>query len=224
MSDFSKSPQPQEAKIISLVERRNKDVFELLKELHAELIIVKDEIQKECDEIKLMSSLPFLEDPHINDKVTDLSVVRKNKEITKESDGYVTSGKEITQKTHELILKIRDGMSFLYDTKFKNLMRASHVMSEVDIEADFDFTNSGIKTFDEQEISDTPVLVSLKIFIPEFMEYLSNIDFGIKKFAKVLSSSSPNSEELKNELYQVRNQLQSGQEFVEYFLSLFEKT
>lgn len=223
MTDFSNSPQPPEAKIISLVERRNKDVFELLKELHAELLVVKDGVQREYDEIKLMSNLPFLEDSHINDKVTDLTIVRKNKALTKESDGYVTSGKEITQKTHELILKIRDGMSFLYDTKFKKLMKTSHVMSEEDIEAEYNFLNSNIKSFDENEIAETPVLVSLKIFIPEFLDYLSNVDFGIKKFAQVLNSGSPNSEELKDELYQVRNSIQGGLKYVEYFLDLFEK-
>jgi hypothetical protein len=223
MSDFSNSPRPPEAKVISLVERRNKDVFELLKELHAEVVVVEEGVQREYDEIKLMSNLPFLEDSHINDKVTDLNIVKKNKEITKETDGYVTSGKEITQKIHDLIIKIRDGMDFLYNTKFKKLMKASHVMSEMDVEADFNFINSNIKTFDEQELADTPALVSLKVFIPGFLEYLSDIDFGIKKFAKVLSSGSPNSEELKKELYQVQNQVQGGLKYAEYFLDLFEK-
>lgn len=223
MSDFFRSSAPQDAKVTSLVEKRNNDVFKLLKEFQLELLVIIDGLYDEYNEMKLMTNLPFLEDPHINDKVTDLSVVRKNKAIKKESDGYVTSGKEITEKTYKLILKIRDTMDFLYNTKFKNVMKASHVMSAADIDVGADFINPDVMIIDEQSFANTPVLVSLNIFIPEYYKYLKNIDLNIKKFVDLLSVGRPNSEELKNELYKVQNQIQDGLKYVEYFSGLFEK-
>ena len=223
MSDYHRSLQPQEGRIIDLVEKRNNKVFELLKELQLELLVLTDGIKEEFNEIKLMADLPFLEDPHINEKVTDLSIVRKNKTIKKESDGYVTSGQEITQKIYKLVLKIRDAMDFLYNTKFKNIMKASHVMSEADIQVGIDFINSDVMVLDELSFANTPVLVSLKTFIPEYSKYLIGIDIEVKKFIQLLGASNPNSEELKSELYKMQNQIQDGFEFVQYYSDLFEK-
>jgi len=217
------SRAPQEAKVISLVERRNNEVCKQLQGLAVEVKEVKTGVKKGYDDLKLLANLISLDDPSVSDKVVDLDVFKKNKILRDQNSGWVTNEKEIMNNLREFIYKIRDAMDFLYNTKFKSAMLVSHALSSVELEIDSSPSKIIGRLFNDDELSEKPAFITLKYFIPDFLDYLADIDFSVYNLIDKIKMNQPNPEQLTNDLFQLRNRLQRGVKYTEYFLENFYK-
>lgn len=213
--------EQHEAQIISLVERRNKEVTRLLEDLRAEVKITKDGIEKEFEDLKLLAELPIVTDAHIADNVIDLNQTRYNKELRERQSGWVADRKEIRDKTRGLIEKIKAAMIFLHDYKLKPVLTASHVLSESEI--NFNFPGAEHLKFTEADLLERPISTAIKYYIPDQIDYLVSTDSGLDRLIGLMKVDSPNSQELKSALLQLHFQLQNGLKYAEYFLQIFEK-
>ncbi len=221
MNEFNRAPH--ENKVISLVERRNKEIDKSLQWLLYEVAITKGGIQKELDEIKLLANLEVLEDPNIGENVVDLEIYRSNKILLEKNAGWAAGKGEVKESIYILVKKIRDAMDNLYNVQFKKAMEYSHGLSETELNVEYDYAKSGEELFSDQDLADKPVVISLKIFIPRFVKYLENVQANIEDLSERFKQSNINPDETTDELCQLRNQIQSGLHYVEYYQFLFEK-
>lgn len=114
-------------------------------------------------------------------------------------------------------------MDNLFNVQFKKAMEYSHGLSEKELSVIYDYTSSGNELFSDQDLADKPVLISLKIFIPKFVNYLANVQANIEDLSERFKKSNINPGETTDELCQLRNQIQSGLHYVEYYLFVYEK-
>jgi len=213
----------QENNVISLVERRNKEIVKSLDGLAVEVLSTRDGIEEELNDLKLMANLSVLEDPKIGENVVDLEIYRNNKILSKKNPEWMPDKGDTKDNIRKLVSKIRDAMDFLYNTKFKQAMESSHGLSSLELNTEFDYLTSGNEIFSNEDMVDKSILISLKIFIPQFVKYLENVRAGIDDLAKKIERKLLDTDQTTDELCQLRNQLQSGLHYVEYYLNLFEK-
>ena len=224
------SPLPEGAQIFNyaegkknLIEKRNSEVYNGLQNLTKRMSAARTMLSTDFFVLTSYEVRPPLKDPHFAGNVIDIAIVRSNKEITQERGGNAVDKQEMLSAIHGLIVRVKEELSVLCDVELKSILKVSRVFSEAEIATNSDSPDAEHRMFKDRDLSKKAIDISLKLFLPEIEADLKDADLRINRLSTLMAYNTPDSQELKSELIQLRNFLQNIFKYIKYYLESFEK-
>lgn len=221
MAEFNRSVN--EGEVLSLLERRNKKINSGLVDFNKEILVTKKSIIKKLDEFLFLLKLPGLKDHNIGENVVDLDIYKENIKILKENYDWGVGSTNTNKLVYDFICDIRDAFLKLYEVDFRSAMLVSRGLSELELDTKHDFYSQTGFDFSAVDLSQNKVEFSVETFIPKVIGFLENLQFNIFNLQQKIKIKGQDVENITDELCALRNQLQSGLQYVQGYVSQFEK-